>query len=1052
MRPGISILSFCLFSYAISQAQVAPKSTWPVAENSANFYSIQTAFYSAIDSIENYYELFGFEFPEKDEALEKFKRWEYIMQTRVDANGNFPQRGILFTEKLKYAAAHPDAFAGSRSASWYPVGSADAPSSGGGVGRINALTFHPDDDHILFVATAGGGLWKSPDAGDSWIPLTDNIPVLSVGDVVIDPDDPQIIYIATGDSYGYEATWQSDEDFWGGLYSGGILKSTDGGLTWNPTGFSYEQADLEIVQRLLILPSNPDILLAATRSGVYRTTDAGATWSLVLDKHCYDFAFRKDGSGDIITGGNRDVFLSTDDGATWSTMKDNLCDVTDRMSLETTADNSNSMYCLCANGGSGQELFKSEDGGLSWDEETSPTSKISMYGYYDNVLAVSDVDETLLFAGGLDIARTTNGASSWNKMTDWAGFGGDDYVHADNHDLKCDPTDVNIVYSMNDGGIFKSTDKGDTWTDLSDGLRIAQIYRISTGQAADDRVLGGWQDNGTNYWNGTDYEQVIGGDGMEAIIDHTDPDVLFHEYYNGYVERSDNEGVSWTDKSPSTSGAWVTPYVMDPVNHSILYYGDSNGDVYKTTSAGNTWTNKNSNISGGEIFSVAVAPADPAFVYAATLTQLKHSEDAGDTWLPAGTFLSDGTGINYIAVSDADPLHVYVAVSGYAAGEKVFYSENGGVDWTNISGTLPNVPVNCIVYENGSDGRVYIGTDIGIFTRDNTSTDWETYMDGLPNVMVHELEINYTRSKIVAATYGRGVWESDIYDFVSPTIVTAVDELEYCPLSSLDVHYEATGVFTAGNVFTAQLSNSDGSFASPLIIGSLASTDLSGTISCTLPSAAGTGDGFRIRVVSSTPSLSGFDNGSDIAITCAVPDDLAFTDISDISVTLSWGAVSCAESYKLQYRKTGTSAWTTITTTDESYTITDLEGSTAYEWHVQTICTTVPSETASEFSGLENFTTLQTGITSMQLLEQTFTISPNPVADISTAGFTLAQDETISITLLDAAGKKMEVLFSGKLTAGEHTVALDKKDLSAGNYLVEISNGSSYFTKGITVN
>ncbi|MBC8045187.1 MAG: T9SS type A sorting domain-containing protein [Fimbriimonadaceae bacterium] len=1049
---SLSIL-FISISSAIAQQNVE-QNDWPVLKNSPNFYEVRDAFMEKNKALAAEYELFGVGYEENDDTYRHFKRWEFLMQTRVDANGNFPDPGIVFKETVRYKNAHPEFYAGSRSADWFPVADETVPSAGGGAGRINVIVLDPADDNIIYVGTASGGVWKSPDGGTTWISLTDNIPTMSIADIVIDPTNSDIIYIATGDGAGYEIGWQADQDFWGGLYSGGILKSTDGGVTWNPTGLSYEQDELQIIQKLIIIPSNTNILLAATRTGIYRTTDGGDTWSVVDATHCYDFTMKQDGSEDIYAVGDRDVLMSTDEGASFSVLKNNLCSGDDRMSIETTADNADVIYCLCA---SGIELKKSINGGTTWTNENSPGYEsgedddewISLYGYYDNVLAASHNDEDLVFAGGLDVARSINGAGSWSIKSDWWDYTSDTYAHADNHFILCHPTDVNIVYTGNDGGIFKSTDKGNTWVDLSEGLAIAQIYRISTGQATTNKVLGGWQDNGSNYWTGTDYERVAGGDGMEQIIDWSDNDIMFQSYQYGYIAKSDDEGLTWTDVTPSF-GAWVTPYIMDPTDHMIMYYGDAYGDVYRSTNNGNTWSNKNPNFST-ELFAIAVAPSDNHYVYAASLTELKRTDNSGTDWENTTDFLPAGTGINYIAVCDTDPLKIWIAVSAYSDGDKVYHSEDGGDSWTNVSGTLPNVPVNCIEYENGSNDRLYIGTDIGVFTKDNDDIDWEPYMAGLPNVMVHELEINYTRQKLVAATYGRGVWESDIYDFVSPTIIASVDELIYCPASDLTVNYVATGTIAATNTFTAQLSNETGSFVSPENIGSLTTDVLTGSIACTLPDDYDLGSGYRVRVTSSAPAFAGIDNGIDITISCPAPTDLGSDDITDAEVTLSWATVDCAEAYELRYKESTSATWIYVTTADLSYTLTALAPFTEYDWSVQSVCVAAP-ETASGFAVEENFTTLQgVGISAVELLEQSFIINPNPVIDNAVIQFSILHDAAITIKVLDVTGKTMFVLLDEKLNAGNHQLIFDKKQLATGNYMIELSDGENIFTRSVVV-
>jgi hypothetical protein len=241
------------------------------------------------------------------------------MRTRVDATGNLPDPTIAAKEFMKYKQSHPQFYSGDvRDIAWEPVGSDEVPSDGGGAGRTNVVEFDPNNSDIIYVGAAGGGVWKSTDEGVTWTCLTDAFPVTGVADIAIDPTNTNIIYVATGDGYGYEATWQSDNDFWGGVYTAGLMKTTDGGLTWNPTGLGYEQSDIEIIQRVVLNPTDPNIVLAATRGGIYRSLDGGNNFSQVSTVHCYDFAFKADDANTVYTGGDKDIMISSDAGATWN--------------------------------------------------------------------------------------------------------------------------------------------------------------------------------------------------------------------------------------------------------------------------------------------------------------------------------------------------------------------------------------------------------------------------------------------------------------------------------------------------------------------------------------------------------------------------------------------------------------------------------------------------------------------------------------------------------------------------------------------------------------
>ncbi len=1011
-------------------AQVQQNSA--VMPNSPNYYEVRENYLQKLKEEEIESGLFGVE-NEADDDLAKFMRWDYLMRTRVDAYGNYPDPGILFKEGARFMNKNQSG-AGSRAATWEPIGNADRPDNGGGVGRVNVIQFDPDDPSVLYVGAAGGGLWKTVNDGIDWTPLTDNIPVTGIADIAINPLNTNTIYIATGDGYGYEATWQNDQDFWGGVYSAGILKSVDGGATWMPTGLSYLQETLEIVQRIVIHPAQPNILVAATRNGLFRTDNEGVTWTMVDNRHCYDIDINTANPDIMYASTDNDILTSTNAGLTWTVLESGLNAWGGRTSIETTKDNSNVIYFLGAAG-----FYKSDDAGASWDMKSYPSA--TFYGYYDMVMDVSNADEERIYTGGLYVSRSNTSGNSWQIKGSTFPWGGSDYVHADNHAMACHPTNPEIIYAGTDGGIFKTTDNGTTWDDLSNGLRIAQIYRVSSSQTDPDLLISGWQDNGTNLWNGTGWEEVDYStwDGMEALIDHTDEDIMFLTHQYGDLFRSTNGGADW-DEMDVAGGGWVTPFVMDPSNHLVLYYGKDNGDIQKTTNGGNTWTNKNANL-GSTVFAIAVAPSNSNYVYACSLTELKVSTNGGDTWTSiTGILPITGVGFNYIAVSNTDPQKVWIAISGYMAGNKVFYSDNAGASWTNISGSLPNLPVNTIVYENGSADRVYIGTDIGVFYKDNELSDWVSYMEGLPNVMVHELEINYTSDKLIAATYGRGAWQSDLAVNSFSYSATPYVNDTLCIGKNVAISYSTTGTFTITNALTVELSDAAGSFASPVVIGTVpAIAPTSGIVNCFIPETTPPGTGYRVRILASAPAYTGADNGFDIFIGCGVPSDLN-TSVSLTSATLNWTGVTCAEEYILNYRNVIDAAFTTVTTAATTYTLDGLALGD-YEWFVSTNCLAAPA-VISENSTTEEFKISQTGIENQIGLEN-LTIYPNPFSVNATLQFSTLQENNYRIVLYDMTGREVRMIFDGTLQSGAHTFEIKNENLSRGAYNLMIYNGEN---------
>jgi len=351
-------------------------------------------------------------------------------------------------------------------------------------------------------------------------------------------------------------------------------------------------------------------------------------------------------------------------------------------------------------------------------------------------------------------------------------------AHADKHTLAFQSSGV--LFEGNDGGIYKTTNGGTNWTDLSNGLVISQLYRIGVSQTSSTKVMTGLQDNGSKLFNSGTWSDVKGGDGMECIIDFSDANYMYATYVNGQIDRSSN-GTSFTiDISANIpggqpTGAWVTPYIIDPNNSSSLFAGYDR--VWKTTNRGNSWASASQVLSSSDkLRSLAIAPSNSLVLYAADRTHMWKTTDGGATDWTTITLPSTSTSVTYIAVHPTDPNTLWITYGGYIDGQKVYESTDGGANWTSISAGLPNLPIMSIVHYNKitSKNILFVGTDLGVYTKDDAN-DWAEYNTGLPNVVVAELEIYYNPSgtdKLRAGTYGRGLWETEILSPLPAEIVS----------------------------------------------------------------------------------------------------------------------------------------------------------------------------------------------------------------------------------------------------------------------------------------
>jgi len=755
-------LSLCFISFCSSKAQPLNR-----LQDSKNFYDIKAYYESLFKNFEGKQESFTNrkgrdEESEQDNEWLIYQRWKNFYEPRVYPTGmmDYEQRMFSIYQEEKNKNSSLRDFGSDEH--WSIVGPSVVPNYGG-IGRVNSMAFNPNDSDIIWIGTPSGGLWKSTDGGMSWTTNTDLFPVLGISDIAINPENPLTMYIGTGDRDA------------GDTRSIGILKSTDGGVTWDSTGLIYSTYDFQSVYRILLYPEQTNTLLACTNTGIFKTTDGGVTWTQKFSSFIRDLEFKPGHDSTVYASSGNRFYISHDMGENWTESSSGLpISNSGRLKIAVTAAAPDYVYVLSTDNSTWgyNGVYRSTNGGSSWSEMSSTPNLMGWdvnggdtggQGWYTLSIAADPDDANTIYVGGVDIWKSTDGGANWTCVAHWYGANGVPYVHADIHYLHTDHNGV--VYSLCDGGIFKTTDAASSWNDLSANLAITQYYRFGNSATDSAEVIGGAQDNGTSLFRDSSWAEVYGGDGMESLIDFTDADVMYAEVYFGYMGRSFDGGNYFTDITPGGGqGAWVTPYIIDPNNHKHLIEGDK--EIHQTDNYGDSWTQStNGQTNGNQFQSIAIAPSNSNVIYAATYYQLLKTTDGGTTWtditgnLPAGL-----PAITYIAVKDSNENTLWITCSGFSAGNKVFRSDDGGTTWQNISAGIPNISVNCIVYKNGDDDELYAGTELGVYYKEKYLSNWIHIDNGLPNVIVNELEIQYASGKLRAATYGRGIWETPLVD------------------------------------------------------------------------------------------------------------------------------------------------------------------------------------------------------------------------------------------------------------------------------------------------
>jgi len=702
---------------------------------------------------------------ERSKGWKQFKRWESFWAPRVYPTGNM-QTQPIWSEYMKNKTLFAK---GTGEGNWTEIAMPTVPPSistgeNRGVGRVNCIAFHPTNPNIMWIGSPSGGVWKTTDGCQSWYTTTDNLPYIGISDIAVDTQNPDILYAATGDMDGQN------------VMSIGVLKSTDGGETWDTTGLQFDAlSNPALIKRVVISPANSNVIFATTTNGLMRSSDAGLTWTLIEAGYASDIEFMP-GNADVIYLSffyvAPRIMKSVDNGLTFTKLAGGLpSSNTIRSEIAVTPANPNVVYALISNGSNGlRGIYKSVNAGTNWTKTNQGSA--NMLGWqpdgsdqggqaaYDLALAVSPTDENELYIGGINIWKSSNGGVNWTLNSFWSPGFEAQYAHADQHIFTYNPQ--NVLFIGNDGGVYRNNNG--EWLDVSAGINILQIYRTGTSATDEYVAVTGSQDNGTYLFDNGKWNAVIGGDGMECIVDYTNANVLYGTSQYGDIQKSSDRGKNFNSIRPTAStGAWITPYVMSKSNPNTLWAAYSM--VYKTTDGGSSWSEISPDF-GVNLLLLEVAPSNENYIFAGAYSYngqtLQRTTDGGQNWEEIITGLPNFA-FTYLAIDPTNEQRLWITASGNGEGEKVYYSQDAGTTWTNYSAGIPNISVNCIVYQNGSNDMLYIGTDLGVFYRNATMDSWLPYSNGLPNVIVNELEIQYASQRLRAATYGRGLWESDLY-------------------------------------------------------------------------------------------------------------------------------------------------------------------------------------------------------------------------------------------------------------------------------------------------
>lgn len=946
----------------------------------------------------------------------QFRRWEWFWQGRLNEDGSFPTPAHYQQELAKLQRAkRTDNVQAPKT--WKELGptAPDLPGQSAqwnGIGRVNVVEFSRQNPNLMYAGAASGGVWRSTDGGSNWSAVNISIiPVVGVSDIALSAQDDKVIYVATGD-----ANAAISGDFTGyPSFTYGVIKSTDGGVTWTQTGLTYDVSQNAVVARLWVDPTNANTVVAATYNGVFRSTDGGNQWSRTQVGVFRDLIGNPTNpqvlySSTYSDNGGASIYRSTDNGVSWTETL-SIAEA-NRIRLAVTKANGNVVGAVAsrsyrfngdasANGLEG--VYKSTDAGTSFSKLSTSLNLLHWnasgqgnggQGFYDLAMEISPTNANHLFVGGVNVWRTTTNGNTWILSAHWTGDGAP-WVHADQHYFKFHPTQ-NKLFAGHDGGIARSTDQGISWRDASNGLRIQQYYGLSTSNINPSITLSGSQDNGTalSKNNGSTFVHTLDGDGMMSAIDYVDPQLLYGSQYNGTFFRSVNQGNNWSFSSSraqrgESMAAWVSPIAADPTDQNVAYIGYS--QIYKTTTGGTFWSKISTISTSVPCRWIAVAPSDSRYIYAAYNTALWFTTNGGTNWTQQSGLSGVIMGVE---VHPTDPKKIYVAIGGYSGGLKVMQVSNGTV--TNITGTgLPNVPCNSVVYQRGTTNRLYAGTDLGVFFSDEGSGFWQPYGSGMPAAIVSAMRLIPTSNILRVSTYGRGIWEIDVRQCTATTpTITKVTPTTACVGDS--VVLEASAGY-------ATYRWSSGDTTRRVVFKSIAQTG-SYTVSVE--------DNSGCRATSAATSITLLASPSKPLVSQRGKDTLRSSAVGGIT--------------KFQWARDGV----------------DIPGATARDLFTQTSgAYTVRVENNQNCTNTSNtftFTFEPTSVEEDVAAGRTIGISPNPSSDVAVITMPVVASRTLDVISITG-----QLVYSMPVADGANEFRLDLASIARGTYIVRLTAGSS---------
>ena len=772
-------------------------------------------FYEVCESAENYFTTHNKE--EKGSGWKGFQRWKASNEYKYYPSGDRSQIDPFFTEnafsknQIKAKDASNKSLFGS---DWVELGPNRIDSVTGnystGLGRIEDHYVDPLNPNLIYLGSRSGGFWKSIDGGVNWLGgSTDFLIASGVNTLTVSPTNPDSILINIRNARNGN--------------SHGLYRSIDGGDSWTITnfnplniGFGGLGSNFKIYE-IRYHPRVPNLIFIGTSKGIYRSDDNLVTWTPLLTTGDIEEIQFHPTNNDIIYlydsyywGSNQNfVLLSDDQGLSYNQSTEIVANLENRsVHLSVSNDCNNCLYFASDNG-----VWKSTDNGVNYTFLNNPPQGCGGF-------TVNDLDTSNMIFGYVDIEASMDGGQTFNQVTSWSlgntnGSGSGhqisfntstDYVHADLHPAKC----VNGVFYVGTDGLFsKSMDNGISWENIGQGIAVRENYKLGVSQSNHYRSISGSQDNGTSIKHKNSWIEFYGADGMEGLIHPLNDDWMIGSLQFGGRRRTKDGGLTQTGasapgQSGSGNGGWEAPIAYDPNNQMTVY--NFSKYIFKSIDFGTSWDSIGApSTFTSTISNAAIAENNSNIIVISNGNKIEKSINGGATFTSIKNNYPDHS-IQDIAFDPNDDEVIIIVNARYENnGEKVFITTNGGTSWNNITNNLGDMPIHSVVIDHTDSSRIYLGAEIGVYTKLMSENVWSLYNPNLPNTTIEELEIVNGSNTIKAATWGRGLWEYSLVgrnNFPSILITKITDQpTDVLPLENIDQY--VTSLISYDDILTS---------------------------------------------------------------------------------------------------------------------------------------------------------------------------------------------------------------------------------------------------------